>query len=74
MPILCDQIIQYFNNLDKTTLNPTSLSFLKHLQEKKKINEGDSSKSIMDLSDLRLAFNNDLTRRHREKGNCFGMK
>lgn len=28
----------------------------------------------MDLSDLRVAFNNDLTRRHREKGNCFGMK
>ena len=74
MPVLCEQIIAFFEQKDKKTVNETTLSFLNKLKEKKKINEGTLEKDTMDLSDLRLAFNKDLLKRHRKDGNCFGMK
>lgn len=54
-------------------MNDTSKVFLEKLKEKKAINEGDSSKSMMDLSELRVGFNRDLEKRHREADNTFGM-
>ncbi len=74
MPVLCDQIITFFQQKDPSTLNATSLTFLKKLKEKQAINTGNSEKDTMDLSELRLSFNKDLTKRHRRNGDCFGMK
>jgi len=50
------------------------LSLVKKLKEKKQINEGESEKKVMDLSELRLSFNKDLERRHRDSNETFGMK
>jgi len=40
MPLLCDEIIEFFESKNPKELNSTSLSFLKKLKEKKEINEG----------------------------------
>lgn len=55
-------------------MNATSRIFVEKLREKAKINSGESDKKVMDLSALRVAFNQDLEMRHRDKDNTFGMK
>lgn len=47
---------------------------IKKLKEKKQINDGANDKKVMDLSELRISFNKDLERRHRDSNDTFGFK
>lgn len=74
LPSFCTNVLDYFSAIPEEKLNATSRVFIKKLKEKKAINEGSSSNKVMDLSELRSAFNTDLELRHRDKDNTFGMK
>ena len=74
LPSFCDEVLQFFERIDPKELNDTSISMIKKLKEKKQINEGESDKKVMDLSELRLSFNKDLEKRHRDSEDTFGMK
>ena len=73
LPLFCDQVIQFFEQKDPTELNSTTLSFIKKLKEKKDINEGTNQKQHLDLSELRISFNKDLEKRHRDSDKTFGF-
>lgn len=73
MPNFCDQVIKYFDAKNSSSLNETAKSFLKKLKEKKAIDEG-KNQSLIDLSELRVAFNHDLEKRHRDSDNTFGNR